>query len=184
MTFFFQWEEMVLLWIQENLRNEILTPIMKFITSLGNGGMIWILLTVILLIIPKTRRIGCMSAAALICSLLINNLLLKNLVARVRPYELIQNLTLLTSPAHDYSFPSGHTGSSLAAGWVMFRELPKKYGLFFLILALVIAFSRLYVGIHFPTDVLAGLLTGLLCGELGRQWILQIEKRKKKDRFS
>ena len=83
----------ILLWIQEYFRNPVLTPILKVITNLGNGGAIWILLTLLILLLPKTRRVGCMMAVALIGTLLINNMLLKNLVARTRPYEVIEGLT-------------------------------------------------------------------------------------------
>ncbi len=83
----------ILLFIQEFLRNPVMTPIMKFVTTLGNGGMIWILLTILLLAIPRTRRVGCMMTAALLGALLINNIILKNLVARTRPYEMIEGLT-------------------------------------------------------------------------------------------
>lgn len=151
----------ILLWIQEYLRNPILTPIVKFITMLGNGGGIWIALTLLLLILPKTRRAGCMVTAALIGTLLVNNIFLKNLVARTRPYEVIAELTYLVPKPGEYSFPSGHAGSSFAAACVMFRQLPKKYGVPALILAILIALSRLYVGVHYPSDVLFGMLDGI-----------------------
>jgi undecaprenyl-diphosphatase len=156
----------ILLWIQEFIRNPILTPIVVFITGLGNGGRIWILISLLLLIPKKTRKIGIMSIAALLGSLLINNLLLKNLVARTRPYEVIENLQLLVNPAHDYSFPSGHTGSSFASAMVLYQELPKKYGVPAIILAVLIALSRLYVGIHYPSDVLVGAITGILIAKI------------------
>lgn len=152
----------ILLWIQENIRNGILTPIMKLITHLGDAGIFWIVLTLVLLIFKKTRKVGIMSAMALICSLLINNIILKNLFARTRPYEVVDGLTRLIEKQSDYSFPSGHTGSSFAAGVVMFKELPKKFGIPLLILAILISLSRLYVGVHYPTDVLAGVITGTI----------------------
>ena len=95
-----------------------------------------------------------------------NNLLLKNLVARTRPYEVIDGLQLLVSRAVDLSFPSGHAASSFAAAVVMAKLLPKRYGIAALILAGLIAFSRLYVGIHYPTDVLFGAVSGCLIGWL------------------
>lgn len=151
----------ILLFIQEFIRNPMFTPFVKFITTLGNGGGIWIFLTLILLIVPKTRKVGCMMTAALIGTLLVNNVLLKNLIARTRPYEVIPELTYLVSKPGDYSFPSGHTGSSFAAACVMFRELPKKYGVPALVLAILIALSRLYVGVHYPSDVLFGMISGI-----------------------
>ena len=151
-----------LLFIQDNLRQDWLTPVMIWITRLGNAGMVWIALPAILLLLPKTRKVGCMSALALIGALVVDNLILKNLVARIRPYEVIDGLNRLIEAQKDYSFPSGHTGSSFASAVVCFLELPKKYGIPILILAILIAFTRLYVGVHYPTDVLAGVIIGIM----------------------
>lgn len=156
----------ILLFIQDNIRNPILTPIFLVITTLGNGGMIWILLTLLMLCIPKTRKVGYMAALAMIGSLLINNVLLKNLVARTRPYEVIEGLICLVRQPRDYSFPSGHTTTAFAAAWVIFRRLPKRFGVPALVLAILIALSRLYVGVHYPSDVLFGVIDGIAisCG--------------------
>ena len=148
----------ILLWIQDNLRNDFLTPIFRFITYLGDVGAIWIVATIALLFFAKYRKVGLLSALALIDSLLINNLLLKNLVARMRPYEAIEGLNRLIEAQSDYSFPSGHAAASFAAGAIFFIYLPKKFGVPALILAFLISFSRLYVGVHYVTDVLAGAL--------------------------
>lgn len=150
-----------LLFIQEHLRQEWLTPAVKVITSLGNAGIFWIVLTAILLVVPKTRKVGCMSALALIGALIVDNLILKNWVARIRPYEVVEGLNRLIEAQKDYSFPSGHTGSSFASAVVCFLELPKKYGIPILILAILIACSRLYLGVHYPTDVIAGVIIGI-----------------------
>ncbi len=163
----------ILLWIQEYLRNDFLTPIMIFVTSLGNAGIIWILITVLLLLSKKTRKVGILSVCALLGSLLINNMILKNLVARVRPYEVVNGLHLLIEKQVDWSFPSGHTGSSFASAVVLYRNLPRKYGVLALVLAALIAFSRLYVGVHYPTDVLVAVITGSVIGII----VDKIEKR-------
>lgn len=152
----------LLLWIQENLREAWLTPFFKQITKLGNAGWFWILITVVLLLIPKQRRTGGMCAASLLGSLIVNNLFLKNAVARTRPYEVVEGLTRLIEKQADYSFPSGHTAASFAAAVILYLELPKKIGIPALILAVVISFSRLYLGVHYPTDVLAGAVSGTL----------------------
>lgn len=168
MLSFLQWlDGNILLWIQENLRTPSLTPIVTFITRLGNGGFIWIVLTLLLLIPKKTRRTALSMAMALIMSLLITNLLLKNSVARVRPYEVIEGLQILVEPPADWSFPSGHTSASLAAALVMLQMLPKKYGIPAIILGVLISLSRLYVGVHYPTDVLGGAIIGALCAFTG-----------------
>ncbi len=152
----------ILLWIQENLRCGFLDPIMKGITHLGDGGAVWIAVTVLLLCFRKTRRVGIACAASMIIGLLVTNLVLKNWVARVRPYEVIEGLSILIAKPHDWSFPSGHTTNSFAAAWVVFTMLPRKYGLPALILAILIAFSRMYVGVHYPTDILGGIAVGCI----------------------
>lgn len=159
-------EATILLWIQQHLRNPILTPFFQFITMLGNAGFIWILTALLLLAFPKTRKTGFLCSVSLLGSLVINNLLLKNLIGRIRPYEMIQNLSILVSAPGDPSFPSGHTASSFAMATVLFLCCPKKYGVPALILAALISFSRLYLGVHYPTDVLFGLLSGILIGTI------------------
>lgn len=150
----------ILLWIQNNIRNDVLTPIFKFITTLGNAGVIWIVLSVGLLIPKKTRRVGALALVSLLFSALIDNVILKNVVARTRPYEVIEGLTSLVGVQKDYSFPSGHTGSAFAAAVVMFLGLPKKSGIPILVFACLMGLSRLYVGVHYPSDVLGGALIG------------------------
>lgn len=151
----------ILLFIQEFFRNPVLTPIMKVITTLGNDGLVWILFTLLLLAIPRTRRVGCMLTAALLGTLLINNIVLKNLVARTRPYEVVEGLTYLVKKPSDFSFPSGHAGCAFSAACIMFRRLPKRYGVPALVLAVFISLSRLYVGVHYPSDVLFGVVSGI-----------------------
>lgn len=152
----------ILLWIQEFVRNAFLTPVFVIITRLGNSGAIWLVISVIMLLFKKSRKVGIMSLAALLGSFLIDNVLLKNLVARTRPYEVITGLQLLIEKQSDFSFPSGHTGSSFAAAVILYRELPKKWGIPALVLAVLIGFSRLYLGVHYPTDVICGALIGSL----------------------
>ena len=160
-------ESSILLWIQNNLRCGILTPVMRVITTLGNGGAFWIVLTLLLLLVFKrTRRMGVYCAASMLLTLLVVNLCIKPLAARTRPYELIEGLQILVSRPHDYSFPSGHSANSLTCAWTIFRLAPKKYGVPALVLAVLIALSRLYVGVHYPTDVLAGAAIGILLSEV------------------
>lgn len=156
----------ILLFIQEHVRNTVCDVIFKGITHLGDAGIFWILLTVVLLCFRQTRKAGIYSACALIASLVVNNLILKNLVNRVRPYELVDGLRCIVAPAVDASFPSGHTGASFASAISICRQIPRRFAVFFIILASLIAFSRLYVGIHYPTDVIGGLVTGIGIGLL------------------
>ena len=151
----------MLIFIQEHIRNPVFTPFFTFITHLGDSGMIWILFSLGLLMTKKFRKIGIMSICALLGSLFINNLILKNLLARTRPFDLIQELIPLIPKPHDFSFPSGHTGSSFAAAAVIYRNMTAKIGIPVLILAILIGLSRLYLGVHYPSDVLFGVLSGI-----------------------
>lgn len=170
-------EGSILLWIQNNLRSGFLDPIMKAITMLGDKGLIWILITLALLIARRTRKLGMMCAVSMVFGLVVTNLLIKNWAARIRPYEVVQGLKCIVPLADDWSFPSGHTTNSLACAWVLFRKTPKKCGVPALILAILIAFSRLYVGIHYPTDVLAGLVIGIASACLAMLLVPRLEKR-------
>lgn len=168
----------ILLFIQDNIRNPVLTPIVVFITRLGNAGIVWIAITLILLLRKSTRKTGWMSAVALVINLLICNLVLKNWVARIRPYDAIDALVPLVPKLSDYSFPSGHSAASFATGIVCFRNLPKKAGVPILILAILISLSRLYVGVHYPTDVLGGIIVGIISAFLGEWIVRRIARRR------
>ena len=169
-----------LLFLQESVRNPILDNIMIFITSLGNGGMIWIAATIVLLIPKKTRKAGIMSAVALLGSLIINNNIVKNIVQRPRPFVTFTDLQIIIPTPSEFSFPSGHTSSSFAAAAVFYTHLPKKLGLPAVILAGLIGFSRLYVGVHYPTDVIAGVLMGILLSYLAEYLVNLFVKKLKK----
>lgn len=134
--------------------------LMKIITMLGDAGVFWILVCLVMLVYKKTRSTGIAGAISLILEALCVNVVLKNLIQRTRPYEVIEELTILIATPHDYSFPSGHAGSSFAVAVVIFLMLPKKWGIPAVTMAVMMAFSRLYVGVHFPTDILAGALIG------------------------
>ena len=161
LQYLFTIDQNILSWIQEYMRNDVLSPIFIFITNLGNVAFIWIFLSLVLLMFKKTRMVGLLSLIALLLSGLVNNLILKNLVARIRPYEVIPGLQTLIGIQKDYSFPSGHTGSSFASAITMYFGLPKKMGIPAVILATLIGLSRLYVGVHYPTDVFFGALIGV-----------------------
>lgn len=162
----------ILLQIQQHLRTDMLTPLMKFVTFLGNGGWFWILCAVVLLAIPKTRKTGYAAVLSLIFGVIVTNLLLKNIVARPRPFAEIEALIPLIAKPTDFSFPSGHTTASFAVALVMFRMLPKKIGIPAVVLAALVAFSRLYLGVHYPTDVLVGFLVALM-GSTVAVWIVR-----------
>ena len=171
----------ILLWIQDNLRGA-LDGVVRFITMLGDHGYFWIGLTILLLLFRKTRRPALNAALSMIFTLLVVNIILKPLVGRIRPYEVIEGLSYIVAKESEFSFPSGHSANSLACAWVLFRMAPKKLGVPALILGLLIALSRLYVGVHYPTDVIAGVAIGIAMAELAMLVCRAIEKAWKKRR--
>ena len=169
----------ILDWLQ-GLHTPILDQMMCAVTSLGNAGIIWIVVAVVLLIVPKTRRVGMAVTAALILDVILCNGILKNLVARVRPCDVNTTVQLLIPRPEDYSFPSGHTAASFATtAALFFAGKKKKLWIPALGLSVLIAFSRLYLYVHYPTDVLGGLLVGILCGWIGAQLVNQVFKKQK-----
>ncbi len=172
-----QLDQNILYWIQENLRNDFLSPFFTFITRLGNSGFIWLLTAFVLLGVKKYRHYG----AALLFSLIISSILvdeiLKNMFCRVRPFNAMPGLIALIPKPGSYSFPSGHTTTAFAAATVIARCLPKKIGVTGYLLAVLIAFSRMYLGVHYPTDVLTGMILGVLIGEVSYQVMKLIKKR-------
>ncbi len=172
----------ILDWIAANLRCAVLDFLMPIITMLGDEGIFWIAVALILMIFPKTRKTGIMMGVAMLLGYLIGNLTLKPLIARVRPYNLKEGVELLVEPLKSYAFPSGHTLVCFEAATVLMLRHRKPWGILSLIAAILVAFSRLYLYVHYPTDVLGGLLLGTLFGFCGA-WIVNAvvrawEKRK------
>ena len=151
---------------------------MRFITMLGDHGYFWIALTILLLFFRKTRRAALGSALAMIFTLLAVNIALKPLVARIRPYEVIEGLTILVAKESEFSFPSGHAANSLTCAWALFRALPRKFGVPVLVLAVLIALSRLYVGVHYPSDVICGAAIGIALAELAVRIVGRVAKKR------
>jgi membrane-associated phospholipid phosphatase len=156
-----QTDAAILLFIQDDIRCSFLDPIMKFASFIGDYGLLWIALAAALLIPRKTRRGGidmliCLAIAAALC-----NLVFKNLVARPRPFLTVEELDLIIKPLYSYSFPSGHACSSFASAMALTLAFRGK-GAWAFIPAVLIAFSRIYVGIHYPSDVLCGAIFGVL----------------------
>ena len=180
MTALATFERDILLWIHGHLRFAALTPVMRFLSLLGDMGLFWIALTVILLLFRKTRRLGIFCAASIILTFLVVNCAVKPLVARVRPYDQFPEIQILAHAEHDFSFPSGHSANSFAVAWILFRMTKKQYGVPAVILAALIAFSRLYVGVHYPTDVLAGIAIAIALAEVTLHGLPRIEKAQRR----
>ena len=168
----------ILDWIQSNLQSGFMDFIMPIITMFGDAGIFWMIWAAVLVFIPKTRKIGLGMAFAMAMGLLVCNVTLKPLVGRMRPYDFqIDELgktwedillagKLLVETPHDYSFPSGHTIASFEACTVLMLN-DKRMGIPATILAILIAFSRMYLYVHYPTDVIFSVFAGILFAVLG-----------------
>lgn len=161
----------ILDWIQANLKNGFGDVIWPIITLFGDGGIFWIGVAVVLLIFPKTRKTGIGMGIALFIGVIVCNVTMKPLIGRIRPYDFKEQrldviIPLLGDRLHDFSFPSGHTIASFEASVVIFRNY-KKTGIAAIILAFLIAFSRLYMYYHYPTDVLFSMVVGTIFAIIG-----------------
>ena len=151
--------------------------LMPKITILGNGGILWVLIAIFLLFNSRTRKNGIQLGAGCVGCVLIGNLLLKNIVARNRPCWIEEHAMLIAMP-NDYSFPSGHTAASFASVSALYFAGRKRMAAGAFVLSVLIAFSRMYLYVHYPTDVLGGLIIGLLCGWIADMIIQKVMGRK------
>ena len=174
----------ILDWIIANLRNPVFDVLMPFITIFGDAGIFWIACALVCIIIPKTRKMGLSMGAALLIGVLLCNVTLKPIIQRPRPYVFLDYISMyLTDGESDFSFPSGHTIASFeAAIAILLRN--KKLGIPATILAVLIAFSRLYLCVHYVSDVLASVILGTAIAFLAtwlvnKGWELWEKKYKK-----
>lgn len=159
--------EFRLLDIIQQMRCPFLDFLMPIVSWLGNNGFIWIVLTIVMLIIPKTRKTGLTLAIALILNGIICNLIIKPLVGRTRPFDIMQEIELLIKAPLDYSFPSGHTSASFSVAFALIFLKEKVLAIISVVFSILMAFSRLYLYVHYPTDILGGVVAGLMCGFAG-----------------
>ena len=173
--------ELEILHAIQELHTDWLNAVMILVTTLGNGGIIWIALSLVLVVPKRTRVCGFTMMGAMLLSFLLGNLLLKNLIARPRPFVADPSVTLLIPKPGEYSFPSGHTLNSVTAATVIFLYF-KKAGIGAYILAALIAFSRLYLFVHYPTDIIGGILLGIIDALIVYK-IAQIILKKREERL-
>ena len=172
----------ILNWIQAHLQSTFLDFIMPYITILGDAGIFWIACAVILMLIPKHRKAGFSMGISLIFGVVVCNMILKPLVGRIRPYnynlevlklqwqDFLVHGKLLVETPHDFSFPSGHTIASFEASVALYKN-NKRLGIPALILASLISFSRMYLYVHYPTDVIASVILGTVFALIAN-WIV------------
>lgn len=153
----------ILRWINVKFRNKTFDKIMPIITSAGNLGIIWIVISVLLITKKDYRVLGQTILIALVITTIIGEGVIKNIIKRKRPFYGNDDKELLISRPITYSFPSGHTASSFAVAAV-FIKTDNAASLEIMLLACLIAFSRIYLGVHYPSDVIGGGIIGTLCG--------------------
>ena len=178
-----QMELAVLDWIQACVRTPFLDRVVPAFTQLSNHGEIWIAMAVLLMLWKKTRRAGLSVSCGLILDLAVVNMTLKPLIGRIRPFAVNTAVQLLVEAPHDASFPSGHTAVSFAAVGALYASgspLWKPAS----VLAALMALSRLYLYVHWPTDIIGGVIVGWLCGWVGAKLVKKaaqiIQKKKRK----
>ena len=164
------------LYAMQQIHNPVLDPIMVGLSALGNAGILWIIISVICLIKKETRRCGVQMIITMLVVLVIGNGILKNLVCRQRPCWIDSTVTLLVKNPSDYSFPSGHSMNSFTVA-VTIWFYHKKAGAAAIAVATLIAFSRLYNFVHFPTDVFAGIAIGSIVAIIVN-YIMKLHKTK------
>ena len=165
--------------LQQFLREPWLDKAMTVYTRLNDSGALVIAICGILLLPKKYRGVGARAAFALSLETLLVNFVLKPLVGRTRPFVVNDAIEVLTRVPHDYSFPSGHTGSMVAVCAVILLCMDRKYGIVATVAALLMAFSRVYVGVHYPTDVFASIVLGFVIAVFAVKSMDRFEKRKK-----
>jgi undecaprenyl-diphosphatase len=179
--FFHGVDKSILDFIHYGFKNQLFDFFMPKITFLGEAGLIWILISIILIYTKKYRKIGYTCVLALIFSLIFNDLTIKELVQRPRPITLYPIENPLVKIPNSFSFPSGHTSSSFAAAWVIYRTID-KYKLGYLILAGLMAFSRMYLYVHYLSDIVGGMMVGIICATLAMVIVNKISDKVKESK--
>ena len=190
---FLNFDKSIFLWVEKIFDysiSSVITPILVFLTNLGDSGILWIALGIILLFFKKTRKAGITVLGALAVMMVCNNFVLKNLFARTRPFNLEEwkdwfVYPELVSRPKSYSFPSGHSSSGFAAATGLCASKKARFIVPGFLLAALIAFSRIYVHVHYPTDVIFGALFGILYGLIAIflcKWILNMLNNKLQNR--
>lgn len=196
----------LLIGIQHTLNADWLTPVMKIITLFGEDGIFWILVCLVLILFRRTRRLGVICSLSLLFTFITCNLVLKPAVDRIRPWVTFQMVNAMLPPPGDASFPSGHSANSMGPAWALFiatmpvrtaagrsydevrclgwkgegasPQMMHRLGIAAVILAVLIGVSRLYLGMHYPTDVACGLLLGMIAATAVYVVILKTEDKR------
>lgn len=172
-------DRFIIEFVQKYIHNPFLDKIIPFITSLGNVGLVWIIISITLLMSKKYRKAGILAIYSLIISTVLGELFLKNIIGRSRPFIEISNINLLIQRPTSYSFPSGHTASSFAAVGAFLKMIDSKIVIIpLVVLGILIAFSRIYLMVHYPSDILGGIILGLISSKLASMYLTFRQKNK------
>ena len=155
-----QWEENLLLWVQERVRTPFLNRIFRYITHSTDKGALWLCIALGLTLFPRTRKAGLYYLITVLVEVIAVNLFLKHTVARIRPFQAVESLHVLIAEPNDFSFPSGHTAIAFAVSTAIFLSGYREAGFALFAFAAMVGFSRVYLGVHYLTDVLAGACIG------------------------
>lgn len=167
-------DKSILDFIAKYLQSPLLDKIMPFISKLGNMGMIWIIISIIFIVSKKYRKAGILAICSLLITSLLGEALLKNIIARPRPFVGMPNIELLIPKPSSYSFPSGHAASSFAVVGAFAKIIDNKRIIIPLVLlACAIAFSRLYLMVHYPSDILGGIVLGLISANIAYKYCIK-----------
>jgi len=161
----YQFDNYILYVIKKYVHNRYLDIIMPIATFMGNLGIIWIAIAIALILDEPYRAIGNSIILTLIIATIVGEGIVKHIVRRIRPCNKQNNVSLFSLKPISYSFPSGHTVSSFAAAEILSMQFT-QYKFIFIGIALLIALSRLYLNVHYPTDVIAGIVIGVLCAKV------------------
>ena len=160
----------IMLFLQENVRNGILNPIMIFITTIGNTGAIWLILGAFLMFFKKHRKAGLYVILSVALCYVLNDMIIKEIVGRPRPFLTMPEIEVLVSKPGSFSFPSGHSCAGFAASYILTKFYGRK-GATAYILSVLIALSRPYVGVHYPSDIVVGAIIGTLGTMALYRWV-------------
>ncbi len=156
----------------EKIAGEFLTPFFKFVSFFGEGGICLIILSVILMLFKGSRKAGASMLLAIGVGALFTNVIIKNAVARVRPFNADLEFFAFWKEAgatsvSEYSFPSGHTTVAMTSMTALFLSFNKKKSWTAYIFVFLTAFSRVYLIVHYFTDIIGGLIVGAISGVIG-----------------
>ncbi|MGL5380307.1 phosphatase PAP2 family protein [Clostridium sp.] len=182
MDLIYSFDIRILMWIREYLDCKALDNIMKLVSTLGNAGAIWIFIGIVLLFSKRYRGVGITLLLALLITSILGEGIIKNIIQRVRPFVSNPDIKLIIEAPNSYSFPSGHTASSFAAANVLAKYFKDKKYLFYGFAALM-AFSRLYLFVHYPSDIIGGIILGLIGGRIAIYIYKKYLSRKNKSKI-